>query len=86
MSIVLSVTFVLAFGEVNLAYLFSVVDFGAPFSLCNHHHLTLQVIPQSICSRYGIAVGANLAWLVRILMIICYPIAFPVGKVILNNF
>ncbi|KAI6683793.1 hypothetical protein NL676_029706 [Syzygium grande] len=54
-AIVLSVTFVLAFGE---------------------------VIPQAICTRYGLAVGANFVWLVRILMIICYPIAYPVGKVL----
>ncbi|CAN0856460.1 DUF21 domain-containing protein At4g14230 [Linum grandiflorum] len=54
-AIILSVTFVLFFGE---------------------------VIPQAICSRYGLAVGANLAWLVRVLMVICYPIAFPIGKIL----
>nr|KYP72828.1 Protein MAM3 [Cajanus cajan] len=54
-AIILSVTFVLFFGE---------------------------VIPQAICSRYGLAVGANFVWLVRILMIICYPVAYPVGKVL----
>ncbi|KAJ6890013.1 DUF21 domain-containing protein [Populus alba x Populus x berolinensis] len=54
-AIILSVTFVLAFGE---------------------------VIPQSICTRYGLAVGANFVWLVRILMIICYPISYPIGKVL----
>ncbi|EEF45398.1 DUF21 domain-containing protein At4g14240 [Ricinus communis] len=54
-AIILSVTFVLFFGE---------------------------VIPQSICSRYGLAVGANFVWLVRILMIICYPISYPIGKIL----
>ncbi|KAL8162684.1 hypothetical protein V2J09_014173 [Rumex salicifolius] len=54
-AIVLSVTFVLAFGE---------------------------VIPQSICTRYGLAVGANLIYLVRVLMVICFPIAFPIGKIL----
>lgn len=54
-AIILSVTFVLAFGE---------------------------VIPQAICSRYGLAVGANFVWLVRILMVICYPIAYPIGKML----
>ncbi|KAG5104946.1 hypothetical protein AAZX31_15G099000 [Glycine max] len=54
-AIILSVTFVLFFGE---------------------------VIPQAICSRYGLAVGANFVWLVRILMIICYPVAYPIGKVL----
>ncbi|KAK9083962.1 hypothetical protein Scep_030433 [Stephania cephalantha] len=54
-AVLLSVTFVLAFGE---------------------------VIPQAICSRYGLAVGANLVWLVRILMIMSYPIAYPIGKML----
>ncbi|CAA2978569.1 DUF21 domain-containing protein At4g14240-like [Olea europaea var. sylvestris] len=54
-AIILSVTFVLAFGE---------------------------VIPQAICTRYGLAVGANFVWLVRILMIICYPISYPIGKIL----
>ncbi|WMV47146.1 hypothetical protein MTR67_040531 [Solanum verrucosum] len=54
-AVVLSVTFVLAFGE---------------------------IIPQAICSRYGLAVGANFVWLVRVLMIICYPISYPIGKVL----
>lgn len=54
-AIILSVTFVLFFGE---------------------------VIPQSICTRYGLAVGANFVCLVRVLMIICYPIAYPIGKIL----
>ncbi|KAK7285383.1 hypothetical protein RJT34_20152 [Clitoria ternatea] len=54
-AVVLSVTFVLAFGE---------------------------VIPQAICTRYGLYVGANFVGLVRVLMIICYPIAYPIGKVL----
>ncbi|XP_024982114.1 DUF21 domain-containing protein At4g14240 isoform X2 [Cynara cardunculus var. scolymus] len=54
-AVVLSVTFVLIFGE---------------------------VIPQAISTRYGLAVGANFVGLVRVLMIICYPIAYPVGKVL----
>ncbi|KAG6703666.1 hypothetical protein I3843_07G092400 [Carya illinoinensis] len=54
-AVLLSVTFVLAFGE---------------------------VIPQAICSRYGLSVGANFVRLVRVLMIICYPIAYPIGKIL----
>ncbi|KAI5650602.1 hypothetical protein M9H77_36607 [Catharanthus roseus] len=54
-AIILSVTFVLAFGE---------------------------VLPQAICTRYGLAVGANFVWLVRILMVVCYPIAYPIGKIL----
>ncbi|KAL2229854.1 DUF21 domain-containing protein At4g14240 isoform X1 [Sesamum indicum] len=55
LAIILSVTFVLFFGE---------------------------VIPQAICTRYGLAVGANFVCLVRILMIISYPISYPIGKIL----
>ncbi|RVX21838.1 DUF21 domain-containing protein [Vitis vinifera] len=48
--------------------------------LCNA--CSMEVIPQAICSRYGLSVGANFVWLVRILMIICYPIAYPIGKIL----
>ncbi|KAI3819314.1 hypothetical protein L1987_13141 [Smallanthus sonchifolius] len=41
-----------------------------------------EIIPQAISARYGLAVGANFVGLVRVLMIICYPIAYPVGKVL----
>jgi metal transporter CNNM len=54
-AVILSVTFVLAFGE---------------------------VMPQAICSRFGLAVGANLVWLVKILMWICFPVAYPVGLIL----
>lgn len=54
-AVILSVTFVLAFGE---------------------------IIPQAVCSRYGLSVGANCVWLVRVLMIICFPIAYPIGKIL----
>jgi hypothetical protein len=41
-------------------------------------HLKLQCAaacrPQAVCSRYGLAVGSYSSWLVRILMIVCWPI------------
>ncbi|XP_074317555.1 uncharacterized protein LOC141653625 isoform X2 [Silene latifolia] len=43
------------------------------------------VIPEPNCSRYGLAVGTHFAWLVRLLMIVCYPIAYPIGKVFLRR-
>lgn len=46
----------------------------------------LQVIPQAICTQYGLSVGANLVWLVRILMFICYPITYPIAKVFLYSY
>lgn len=41
-----------------------------------------EVIPMAICTRYGLEVGAKLSWLVWILMGICYPVAWPVGKIL----
>ncbi|KAG0608736.1 hypothetical protein M758_8G128200 [Ceratodon purpureus] len=54
-AVLLSVTLVLAFGE---------------------------VIPQAVCSKHGLAIGANLIWLVKILMIVCWPVSYPVGKML----
>ncbi|EFJ05730.1 hypothetical protein SELMODRAFT_431347 [Selaginella moellendorffii] len=56
-AVTLSITFVLAFGE---------------------------VLPQAICARYGLAIGANLVWLVKVVMVVCYPMSYPVGKLTPN--
>jgi metal transporter CNNM len=39
-------------------------------------------VPQGICTRYGLAVGYYASWLVRILMIAAWPVAWPLGKVL----
>nr|XP_024365635.1 DUF21 domain-containing protein At4g14240-like isoform X2 [Physcomitrium patens] len=48
--------------------------------LCNA--AAMEVIPQAVCSRHGLAIGANFIWLVKILMVICWPISYPVGKIL----
>lgn len=40
-----------------------------------------QIIPQSVCSRYGLAIGASVAPIVRLLVWICFPVAYPISKV-----
>ncbi|KAH9655360.1 DUF21 domain-containing protein [Citrus sinensis] len=40
-----------------------------------------EIIPQSVCSRYGLAIGSTVAPFVRVLVWICYPVAFPISKV-----
>lgn len=80
-------TFVLFFGEVySLEFHALAVEFQPVFLWLERNLVfmipfTCQVIPQAICTRYGLAVGANFVWLVRILMVICYPISYPIGKV-----
>jgi len=41
----------------------------------------VKIIPQSVCSRYGLAIGASVTPFVRVLVWICYPVAFPISKV-----
>ncbi|KAL9685200.1 hypothetical protein QQ045_022648 [Rhodiola kirilowii] len=41
-----------------------------------------EIIPQSVCTRYGLAIGAAVAPAVRVLVWICYPFAFPISKVL----
>jgi len=54
-AVILSVTAVLAFGE---------------------------IIPQALCSRYGLTIGGHCVWFVRILMFITWPLSFPISKVL----
>ncbi|URE48391.1 CBS domain containing protein [Musa troglodytarum] len=39
-----------------------------------------EIIPQSVCSRYGLAIGAAVAPVVRVLVWICFPVAYPISK------
>ncbi|KAL8199754.1 hypothetical protein R6Q57_013322 [Mikania cordata] len=41
-----------------------------------------EIIPQAVCSRYGLAIGAKLSILVRLLVIVVFPIAYPVSKLL----
>ncbi|KMZ75445.1 CBS domain-containing protein, putative, expressed [Zostera marina] len=41
-----------------------------------------EIIPQSICSRYGLAIGAAVAPMVQILLCICFPVAYPISKLL----
>lgn len=44
-------------------------------------YLCEQIIPQSVCSRYGLAIGAAVTPFVRVLLWVCFPIAYPISKV-----
>ncbi|XP_059313859.1 DUF21 domain-containing protein At4g33700 isoform X2 [Lycium ferocissimum] len=48
--------------------------------ICNA--AAMEIIPQSLCSRYGLAIGAATAPIVRVLVWICFPIAYPISKLL----
>ncbi|XP_043712811.1 DUF21 domain-containing protein At1g47330-like isoform X1 [Telopea speciosissima] len=39
-----------------------------------------EILPQAICTRYGMAVGAKLAPFVRVLLLLFFPVAYPISK------
>jgi len=41
-----------------------------------------EVIPQALCTRWGLVIGAHSAWLVKILILITFPISWPVSKLL----
>ncbi|GAA5913632.1 uncharacterized protein JCM6883_004029 [Sporobolomyces salmoneus] len=41
-----------------------------------------EVIPQSVCSRFGLQIGAAMVWPVRIMIAILFIIAWPIAKLL----
>ncbi|KAK1433580.1 hypothetical protein QVD17_10492 [Tagetes erecta] len=41
-----------------------------------------EILPQAICTRYGLTVGATVAPFVRLLLWFFFPIAYPISKVL----
>ncbi|EXB67773.1 DUF21 domain-containing protein [Morus notabilis] len=41
-----------------------------------------EIFPQAVCTRYGLTIGATLAPLVRVLLMIFFPITYPISKVL----
>ncbi|KVH93375.1 protein of unknown function DUF21 [Cynara cardunculus var. scolymus] len=41
-----------------------------------------EIIPQSVCTRHGLAIGATVSPFVRVLVCICFPIAYPISKLL----
>lgn len=45
----------------------------------------VQIIPQSVSSPPGLAIGEAVAPIVRVLLWICFPVAHPISKVLVSS-
>lgn len=41
-----------------------------------------EILPQAVCSRYGLAVGAAMAPFVHVLLFVFFPVAYPISKLL----
>ncbi|KAM0895373.1 hypothetical protein ACQ4PT_023883 [Festuca glaucescens] len=41
-----------------------------------------SIMPQAICTRYGLSMGAKAAPIVRVLLVLFFPVAYPISKLL----
>lgn len=41
-----------------------------------------EILPQAICSRHGLAIGANTVFITRLVMLVTLPFAYPISKLL----
>ncbi|PON96970.1 hypothetical protein TorRG33x02_073490 [Trema orientale] len=72
----------LSFKQVDLEVL---IKAGKPHAQRNAVFLVLafaEIIPEAVCSRYGLSIGAKLSALVQLLVLLFFPITYPISKIL----
>ena len=41
-----------------------------------------EIVPQAVCSRYALIVGAHTTWIIYIFMFLTFPISFPISAIL----
>lgn len=41
-----------------------------------------EIIPQAVCSRYGLFIGAHTTWFVYLFMFVTFPISYPISAIL----
>jgi CBS domain containing-hemolysin-like protein len=41
-----------------------------------------EILPQAVCKRYGLEIGAHLSWLVRLIMLLTFPVSWSLGRLL----